>query len=560
MPSSPMLPSTASSPALTLLTGGFLPLPDTASGERLDRFLAGLLKAEGVSREKIKEWIKAGCVFLDDVACRTPRQTLAPGQRLQLCNLPETTPTACPPAIDREDALRILHADADILVLDKPAGLTVHPAPSCKEETLVHRLLARYPDLAAMGTERPGIVHRIDKDTSGLLVVARHEKARQTLAAAFEHRQVDKAYLAICHGVPETASGRIEAPIGRHPTRKTCMAVVPKGGRPAVTDYQILQADPAGRFALVLVTIHTGRTHQIRVHMRHIGHPLLGDGLYGGQTRRPGDTATMRQSAARRQMLHAWRTAFAHPVSGQRLAFLSPLPREMLGTLLRLQRQCQRVIVTGLPGSGKSAVAGELARQGVPVFSADACVAGLYAPGGDGAAMLQRRYGERFFSEDGHLDRHALFEAMRTEPGLRQEVEAMIHPMVKARLAAFWDEHAGRPLAAAEIPLAVEAGWDAGIPGETMADLLIGVHCSRGERHARLAAQRGWSAEQTAVMDAWQWDEAAKLNRCQLIVDNTAPLAALPGRVRALRRVLAGLRAAHTRRQRRVIASLLHSS
>ncbi|AGW14624.1 dephospho-CoA kinase [Megalodesulfovibrio gigas] len=554
-------PSPPESPAFfpaALLAGASLPLPTEAVGERLDRFLATVLKTEGVSREKVKEWIKAGCVLLDGEPCRTPRQSLTRGMLLRLSNLPEIIPTTCAPAVDHADALRMLHVDDDILVVEKPAGLTVHPAPSCREETLVHRLLARYPDLAAMGTERPGVVHRIDKDTSGLLVVARHEKARQTLAAAFEQRQVDKAYLAICHGVPQPTQDRIDAPMGRHPTRKTCMAVVPKGGRPAVSEYRVLHADPDGRWALVLVVIHTGRTHQIRVHMRHIGHPLLGDGLYGGQVRRPGDLPAMRTAAARRQMLHAWRTAFAHPADGRRMAFLSPLPREMRGTLLRLSRRCQRVIITGLPGCGKSAVTAGLADAGVPVFSADACVAELYTPGADGYSMLTRRYGDRFLDENERLDRRALFAAMRETPGLRQEVEAMIHPMVKTKLDAFWTAHAACPLAVAEIPLALEAGWETGSAAGS-ADLLVGVHCDRAERHARLRQSRGWNDAQIAAMEAWQWGEAAKLGRCHLVVDNTGAQDALPGRVRALRRTLAGLRATRARREWRRLALLLQT-
>ncbi|MCA1944359.1 MAG: dephospho-CoA kinase [Desulfovibrio sp.] len=572
-PSDPIPPPCKDFSPAALLAGTPLPLPAEAAGQRLDRFLAAVCKAEGISREKIKEWIKAGVVLLDGNPCRTPRQPLTPGLSLRLL-LPEgpagAPGTALPAGVarpSRAGAIRILYEDPDLLVVDKPAGLTVHPAPSCKEETLVHRLLAHYPDLATMGTERPGVVHRIDKDTSGLLVVARHEQARLALAAAFETRQVDKAYLALCHGVPEAAQGRIEAPMGRHPTRKTCMAVLPKGGRPAVSEYRVLHADPLRRWALLLVVIHTGRTHQIRVHLRHLGHPLLGDGLYGGQVRRPGDTTTMRAAAARRQMLHAWRMAFAHPTNpradhgadGRRLVFTSPLPREMQGTLLRLTRHCQRVIVTGLPGCGKSAVVEALARAGVPVFCADACVAELYAPGADGHAMLTRRYGDRFIDDDGTLNRRALFAAMGQTPGLRQEVEAMIHPMVQSRLETFWKVHAHRPLAVAEVPLVLEAGWETGHPG-AMADVLVGVHCTRAERRARLRHARGWDEAQIAAMESWQWSEAAKLGRCQLVVDNSGPPEALPGRVRALRKALAGLRAAQARRHWRQLSALVQTS
>ena len=243
--------------------------------------------------------------------------------------------------------LTALFEDEHVLVVDKPAGLTTHPAPGEPGPTLVNHLLHQWPDIAGdisgMSEQRPGIVHRLDKDTSGLMAVTRTEADRLKLAADFSQRRVKKVYLAIVHGVPVSKTGKvgkIDAPIGRHPTQKTRMAVVEKGGREARSDYRLLWTGPRGLASLVGVRIHTGRTHQIRVHMTHIGTPLLGDGTYGSRenalwSRRPDKLAEL----APRQMLHAFYLSFAHPESGQQITLWRKPPEDFCTLLSGLTRE-----------------------------------------------------------------------------------------------------------------------------------------------------------------------------------------------------------------------------
>lgn len=224
--------------------------------------------------------------------------------------------------------LTILHEDKWLLALDKPAGLAVHPGAGRSSGTLVHRLLARYPELAGVGGPgRPGIVHRLDLGTTGLLLVARTATAYAALSRAFAERQVAKEYLAVVLGSPKVQRGTIEAPIGRHPTRRKEMAVVPRG-RPARTDFRVLAAG-AG-VALLAVTIASGRTHQIRVHLRHRGHPIAGDSTYGGGAARqqPAALAAAIRALAR-PALHAWRLRFTHPGSRIELALEAPVPNDL---------------------------------------------------------------------------------------------------------------------------------------------------------------------------------------------------------------------------------------
>jgi 23S rRNA pseudouridine1911/1915/1917 synthase len=222
----------------------------------------------------------------------------------------------------------VLYEDADLVVLDKPAGLAVHPGAGRRTGTLAHQLLARYPEMVGVGgSGRPGIVHRLDLGTSGALVVARHAASYARLSRAFAAREVEKCYLALVYGAPRTPSGKIEAPIGRHPDRRQEMAVRP-GGRPAVTGYRTVAA--AAGIALLELDLGTGRTHQIRVHARHLGHPLVGDPVYGEarwkSLPRPLQAAL---SAFPRPALHAWKLAFLHPGDGRRLEVTAPVPDDL---------------------------------------------------------------------------------------------------------------------------------------------------------------------------------------------------------------------------------------
>lgn len=487
------------------------------AGQRLDVVLSRLA-GEGVSRVRIQEWVRAGRALADGEIVTKPGLRLEGGEELSLLMEPKAADLAPEPG-----ALRVLHADPGFLVLDKPAGLTVHPAPGEKAGTLVARVLAAYPGLAAMAGERPGVVHRLDKDTSGLMVLALDEASRLALAAAFAARTVAKEYLAVVCGVPEHAFGTIKAPLGRDPKHPTRMIVVPKAGRPAHSAWRTLWADPGGRAALLAVRIFTGRTHQIRVHLAHIGLPIVGDRVYG-----PLAHAAWRADPPapprlfRRQMLHAWRLAFDHPATGQRLAFQTPPPRDFPALLAALTRRVQRVAVTGLPGCGKSALLAEWAAAGAPAFSADEAVAGLYAPGADGWVLLRRRFGPDLAPDEAPVDRPALLARMAASDALRREVEHIIHPLVRHCLEAFWREHSRARLAAAEIPLFLETGWK---PGQT-ADAVLGVACPANLRRARLAA-RGVPPDLAAILDSWQWPEDKKLAACGLTVDNSGSREAL---------------------------------
>jgi len=293
---------------------------------RLDLFLTadrGLACLE-LSRSQWQRLIGAGLVEVDGRRARSA-QRLRGGETVRVRVPP---PRAAEPE-PQELPLDVVYEDGDMIVIDKPRGLVVHPAPGHRAGTLVNALLHHCPDLAGVGgVRRPGIVHRLDKDTSGLLVVAKNDVAHRALQGAIRRREVTRQYLALVYGVPVPAAGRIDAPIGRHPTRRKQMAVVP-GGRAAATHYRV--AEDLGRFALVEAALETGRTHQVRVHMAHIGHPLVGDPVYAGRRRAPGPIGG--------QALHAARLRLRHPRSGEPLDFEAPLPPDMARLLRGLRKR-----------------------------------------------------------------------------------------------------------------------------------------------------------------------------------------------------------------------------
>ncbi|UZP67488.1 dephospho-CoA kinase [Desulfovibrio mangrovi] len=485
-----------------------------AHGTRLDQYLSENLTEHAISRERVKKAIKEGKVFVNSGRCTKPNTKVCTGMQIEM-HIDFDTSSLVP-----EDApINVLYRDKHLVVLNKQAGLTVHPCPSCPSGTLVHRMLHHFPELASMEGFRPGIVHRLDKDTSGIIVVALTEAVRLALSQAFAQRSMHKEYLALTVGVPERESGTVDTPIGRHPTIKVKMAPVKleQGGRKAHSDYHVLHADNAGNYALVAVRIHTGRTHQIRVHMSHIGHPLWGDSTYGGGVPDDSPLAVL----AARQMLHAWKLEFTHPVSGEAMRFVCPPPDDFMQLATALSSHTQRVVLTGMPGCGKSALLRLLEERGLPVWTADGIVHTLYAKDGDGWHFLRGRYGDRFAPADGPVDRRALFEAMCESASIRKEVEGCVHPIVRHDLLDFWKRHADAPAAAAEIPLFLETGWH----GD--ADLLVGVNCPRDIRAARLAEHRNWSEETLAVMESWQWAEKDKMGACDIVVDNSGTPEAL---------------------------------
>ena len=279
------------------------------AGQRLDRYLASAL--DGVSRTRLQRWIALGSVKVDG-ATVLPRRTLRGIERIEVWPLPHEADRAFAPD---DVPLSIVHEDADLMVVDKPAGLVTHPAPGHWRGTLMNGLLHLRPDAAAL--PRAGIVHRLDKDTSGLMMVARSELAHERLVAALAARRVSRRYVAVAEG---TVAPRLEidAPIGRDPRDRLRMAVVPAGqGRPALTHVERIAV--AAGASLVECRLETGRTHQIRVHLAHRGHPLVGDRVYGGRPR----------AGFARQALHAWRLGLDHPRTGSPLRFSSPMPEDL---------------------------------------------------------------------------------------------------------------------------------------------------------------------------------------------------------------------------------------
>lgn len=504
------------------------------AGKRLDLFLGQNLAEYGISRERAKQLIKDGKVRLAKIPGQAPSAALSPKERLEagaviLVDIPETTSRLTP----ESGHLDILYEDDWLAVINKPAGLTVHPCPSCPEQTLAHRLVARFSALRAVDGFRPGIVHRLDKDTSGLMLAALTERSRLALAEMFAQRSVHKEYLTLVHGVPKPESGTIAEPVGRHPTLKTKMAVV-KNGKPAQSAWRTLYADPKGRFALLAVRIFTGRTHQIRVHMAHMGHPLWGDRVYGPSRKEE-------SLPAPRQMLHAWKLSFVHPFLPAPegfpplcTGFACPPPEDFQQTFLALARSMQRIVITGLPGSGKSAVARILNDCGLPLFSADEEVKKLYEPGGHVWFALSSRYGNKFVpSPASPVDKAALGAAMRESPAFRKEIEALVHPLVKHALDAFWaeQERKGAEAAVAEIPLFAEARF----PRDNDPwFILVGVAAPFEARSRRLARDRNWSEEAIAAMEAWQWPEKEKMNACDYVLTNDGAKKDLAGKTAGL--------------------------
>jgi len=230
--------------------------------------------------------------------------------------------------VAEEIPLNIIYEDKDLAVINKPAGMTVHPAPGHSRGTLVNALLARCHDLSGIGGYlRPGIVHRLDKDTSGLMLVAKNDLAHLRLAKAIKQRKVKRIYMGLVHGVPSPRQGCIDAPIGRHPVRRKEMTVTPINSRPAITNYKVIEEFSG--YSLIEARLETGRTHQIRVHMAYIGHPIVGDPVYG---RRKGNLGL------RTQALHAARLVFSHPTTGEIMDFQAPLPTAFKEALDRLRR------------------------------------------------------------------------------------------------------------------------------------------------------------------------------------------------------------------------------
>jgi 23S rRNA pseudouridine1911/1915/1917 synthase len=300
----------------------------SGTGEvRLDRYLS--LNPGGVSRQHFARAARNGLVQVNGRRAK-PSTPVRPGDVIVLAPeslSPEPGPDAGDGPAAEDLPLTVLHRDDHLLVIDKPPGICVHPGAGHTSGTLVNALLHHYPDITGVGTAgRPGIVHRLDKDTSGLLLVALDTRTHQELSRLFRSREIHKEYRALVWGTPDPVQGTVDTPIGRSPSDRKRMSVLGSRGRNAVTDYRVLER--AGSFSLLGVRLHTGRTHQIRVHLSHLGHPVVGDPLYGGKRWKnivdPSLRALLR--AFPRQALHAHRLAFRHPETGAPVEYTSPLP------------------------------------------------------------------------------------------------------------------------------------------------------------------------------------------------------------------------------------------
>ena len=298
-------------------------MDEAGAGERLDRWLAAVMP--DLSRARLQAIITAGGVLVDGRVAR-PSVRLKTGQAISV-RLPAPQPAV---PLPEDIPLSVIYEDAHLLVVDKPAGLVVHPGAGRATGTLVNALLHRIRDLSGIGgVVRPGIVHRLDRGTSGLLVVAKDDASHLALSRQFAGRTVEKEYLAVVLGVPRAAAGTIDVPIGRDPVHRKRMSARAPRGRAARSTYLVVEALDGA--ALLRVRIATGRTHQIRVHLAAVGHPVAGDPTYGGQrrpaSRRPEARAAL--EALSRPALHAAHLAFSHPASGERVSFSSPLPPDL---------------------------------------------------------------------------------------------------------------------------------------------------------------------------------------------------------------------------------------
>ena len=279
---------------------------------RIDQFLSAALPH--LSRSRLQTLIKSGHILLNG-ALTKPGTKLQPADRV---TVNEPAPTAIDTQAEAID-LQVIFEDADLIVINKPAGMVVHPGAGNWEHTLVNALLHHCENLSGIGGQlRPGIVHRLDKETSGCLIAAKNDLAHQQLQKQFADRKVLKIYWALARGLFRSKTGVIDAPIGRHKVHRQKMTVL-EHGRPAKTSYKVLRE--IYKHSLVECTLHTGRTHQIRVHLKHLGHPILGDKVYGARDPHP------------RQMLHAWKLGFTHPRTGQWLEFESPMPQDFRSLL-----------------------------------------------------------------------------------------------------------------------------------------------------------------------------------------------------------------------------------
>jgi 23S rRNA pseudouridine1911/1915/1917 synthase len=286
------------------------------AGQRLDRYLASVLS--DMSRTKVQQLIEEGAILVNGYPSK-PGYALKTGDEVQLFSLRLNNRAGS--IKPRQLPVDVVYEDRDLLVVNKAAGMVVHPAPGHHDDTLVNALLARYPDIQKDGVDqRPGIIHRLDKDTSGLIIIARNAAIQAALVEQMKHHEIVKRYLALVEGVVALDQGSIDAPIGRNQRHRQQMAITAKGSREARTHFRVLQR--FARHTLLLLELETGRTHQIRVHLKAIGHPVVGDPIYGSRS-------ATRGLSLKRQFLHAYQIRFIHPSTGAIVELEAPLPDDL---------------------------------------------------------------------------------------------------------------------------------------------------------------------------------------------------------------------------------------
>ena len=316
-----------------------LEVGDAEAGHRIDVAIAALA---GISRAQARRWIDAGRVAIDEVPVARASRTAALGERL-VARVPEA---ASPGARPEPIPLVVLHEDGELIVVDKPAGMVVHPAPGHPAGTLVNALLHHCGRLAEVGgVARPGIVHRLDRGTSGVMVAAKSDRAHHALARQFHDHTIAREYRALVRGTPTADEGRIDAPIGRHPRDRKRMSTAARASREAHTAYRVARRFPRSGRSWLHVHPETGRTHQIRVHLASVGLPIVGDPVYGRRAgssapapRRRGGAPAALERALDRPALHAAKLGFVHPTSGEAMAFEAPLPEDLATLLEALAR------------------------------------------------------------------------------------------------------------------------------------------------------------------------------------------------------------------------------
>lgn len=480
-------------------------IDENSAGKRLDQILAE--QYPDLSRAKLQKYIREG-------HCKIGNEIIfAPDIKLRLHQKVDFEPPAGQCAIMPEEGeVPVLYQDGDIAIINKPANLTTHPCPSCQNGTLAHRLLARFPMLKKLEGDRPGIVHRLDKDTSGLMIVALNEKTRQKLSEAFAAGKIHKEYVAITSGCPPEI-GDCSRPVGRHPSIKTRMAIIPEnhGGKAAHTRWKKLWQAANNSCALLQVRIHSGRTHQIRVHMAACGFPVLGDQVYA-----PAGPRDM----ADRQMLHAWRLGFEHPSTGEHLTFLASPPEDFNACLNKYSRQIRKIVITGNQGCGKSAFCRSLSNLGLPLVSADEIVARLYSAKSAVSDWLSFHGHDIVLEASGAVKKPELMKLLESSQALRNDFEKFIHALVLDEIEEFWkkERENGSICAAAEVPLYFEAAGPERFGHDVT---VVGINCPKSVRWERIINNRGWSMEKTASLESWQIPEERKMALCNIVIDNT---------------------------------------